>query len=207
MSAQAFLQFFNTPLTVIPNQNTKVILLNAPTQAVSIKRGAHINSWYDIIYSGGSLKYNEHEITQSAQRIQGVIKEEAQLLGNDSTKIFIGGISQGCCIAIESALSYKDRIGGVVALSGHALPSIIEQFEQNRINKSTFDKLKQISIFAYHGKQDYIIQEVWARKTYDRLKKIGFTKLQYFSEDSLGHTVSPTEIGKIRKFLGTVMKS
>ena len=85
-----------------------------------------------------------------------VIHEEAAELGNNYKRVFVGGISQGCCTALNAALSCDKVIGGVVGLSGHVLPAIIDQIEKDK--KGTFDeKKKNLSIFAYHGKMDQII--------------------------------------------------
>ena len=48
-TAEGFLEYFYSPVTLIPNNNTKVILLTAPEQAVTINGGDIMNSWYDIL--------------------------------------------------------------------------------------------------------------------------------------------------------------
>ncbi len=135
-----------------------------------------------------------------------MIKEEITLLNNDPLKVFIGGFSQGCCMAINTALSYEHTLGGVVGLSGHAFPSMIEMIEQD--TEGTFDgKKKDLRIFAYHGKADGVINEGKAGKTYEKLIAAGFTQLKYRTEEWLEHSVSPTEIEAIQEFLRSVMTS
>ena len=50
-SAESYLQYVSGADPMIPNQNTKVVLLTAPKIPVSIKGGAVINAWYDICAS------------------------------------------------------------------------------------------------------------------------------------------------------------
>ena len=50
-SSDGFLDFFFTSKSIVPNQNTKVILLNAPKQPVTCNGGFSMNSWYDILRS------------------------------------------------------------------------------------------------------------------------------------------------------------
>ena len=47
------------------------------------------------------------------------IDEEVKLLGGRHDRVFLGGMSQGCCIALASFLLYKrGRLGGVVGTGG-----------------------------------------------------------------------------------------
>ena len=50
--------------------------------------------------------------------IQRLVQEEVEIIG-DPTKVFLGGFSQGCCLALATFLTQlKYPIGGVVGLSG-----------------------------------------------------------------------------------------
>ena len=48
--------------------------------------------------------------------ILDIIREEASLLGNDPSKVFIGGINVGSVVALATYLLYNDTtpLGGVV---------------------------------------------------------------------------------------------
>jgi len=62
-SAEGFLDFFYSPKSVVPNANTKVILLNAPKQPVTCNGGYAMNSWYDILeLRGPNKKYDEASV-------------------------------------------------------------------------------------------------------------------------------------------------
>ena len=73
--ADSFVDFFYSPNPWLPNKNTKVILLQAPKQPVSINDGQLVPSWYDISYIPGSSKTqdNEMQIAKTNKRIQQVI--------------------------------------------------------------------------------------------------------------------------------------
>ena len=51
-SALGFLDFFYSKHSIVPNSNTKVVLLNAPKQPVTCNGGMSMNSWYDIFELG-----------------------------------------------------------------------------------------------------------------------------------------------------------
>ena len=51
-----------------------------------------------------------------------MIEEEAQKVQGDYSKIILGGVSQGCSVALQTALTAPYTLGGVIGLSGLALP-------------------------------------------------------------------------------------
>ncbi len=61
-SAEGFLDFFYNSDPLLPNKNTKVVLLNAPFVAVTCNGGMKMNSWYDIITFKPSIKVDESSI-------------------------------------------------------------------------------------------------------------------------------------------------
>ena len=57
-------------------------------------------------------------------KILNIVNEEIkENLGGDSTKIFIGGFSQGAALAFYVACEFEGDLGGWVMLSGHCLYS------------------------------------------------------------------------------------
>jgi len=76
-------------------------------------------------------------------------------------------------MAINVTLSCDQVLGGVIGLSGHVFPSMLELLEQDK--DGVFDEKKRnLRIFAYHGKADDLIDEGRAAKTYERIKNAGF---------------------------------
>ena len=73
--ADSFVDFFYSPNPWLPNKNTKVILLQAPKQPVSINDGQLVPSWYDISYIPGSSKTQDNDMQKAKTntRIQQVI--------------------------------------------------------------------------------------------------------------------------------------
>jgi phospholipase/carboxylesterase len=74
-----------------------------------------------------------------------IIEEEIALIG-DSRKVYVGGFSQGCCMALH-ALKLPKRLGGIIACSGFLFP-ITEISHENA----------ETPIFISHGKLDFTIQ-------------------------------------------------
>ena len=75
-TAEGFLNFFYSEKPWLPNMNTKVILLEAPKQPVTINNGEMMHSWYDIapiLGSKNQTQDNETQIAKTNKRIQQVI--------------------------------------------------------------------------------------------------------------------------------------
>ena len=94
-SSEGFLDFFHCKAPKLPNTETKVILLQAPTQPVSSMGGASMPSWYDMVPSGKGEETTDDEvqIAKSTKRVMQVINQEAKVLGGDYKKVFLGGFS------------------------------------------------------------------------------------------------------------------
>ena len=77
--------------------------------------GMQMNSWYDIMnMDWKDRSISESDVHKNSEWITSVIDQEIELLDGNSKGLFIGGFSQGGCMAIHSGLAYKDTIGGIV---------------------------------------------------------------------------------------------
>lgn len=203
-SAEGFLEFFYNPEPMLPNKNTKVVLLNAPCVPVTCNGGMKMNSWYDILTFKPKILVNEESIKENTERIIKRIEEEAKALNGDYSKVFVGGFSQGCCMALNSAILAPFTVGGVIGLSGAAFESLLATINSDKDNSRFGEKKKNLSIFVYHGKADEVITYPHAKESYDLLIASGFQKIQFNDENKLGHSVSPTEIAAIIEYMTKV---
>lgn len=58
------------------------------------------------------------EVKSNAERINQCIAKEAEILGNDFSKVVIGGFSQGCAMALYCGLQYPKKLGAILGFSG-----------------------------------------------------------------------------------------
>jgi predicted esterase len=52
-------------------------------------------------------KYDQPQIEDSVNIIMKLIEQEMKLVGGDPRRIFLGGFSQGACIALTTYLAFK----------------------------------------------------------------------------------------------------
>lgn len=102
-------------------KNIKFILINANKMDISWpnKNETKVRSWYDYYtdYSGLNKydKINLDHLNSANTYIHNIIDQEYKLL-MDYSKIIIGGCSQGGTLAWHSALTYPNKIGGIISL-------------------------------------------------------------------------------------------
>ena len=58
-----------------------------------------------------------------------MIKKEAEILGNDMTKIFLGGFSQGSFVSLYTSHVLKEKIGGVIII-GAFMSKVVEKLPE-----------------------------------------------------------------------------
>lgn len=103
--------------TLLPN--TKFVFPTARKRRSSAYGRATINQWFNI----ASLDDPAHRqatqlqgLAESAQELRAILAREVQAVS--SKNIILGGISQGCAMALFLLLSLEFPIGGFVGLSG-----------------------------------------------------------------------------------------
>lgn len=92
---------------------------NCPTAAtipVTLNLGFQMPSWFDIksLEVGGSE--DEAGIKEAAHQVHGMINNEVRA-GIPADRIILGGFSQGGALAVYSALTYPEKLAGVIGLS------------------------------------------------------------------------------------------
>ncbi len=151
------------------------LLLNAP------KKYYFGYSWYDLPPNDPMTG-----IESSSDLILEVI-EEVKTQGFQSEDIFLCGFSQGGCIAMETFYKYKEKLGGVVALSPRLYP------------KNIPSAFIPTPLFMAHGQFDEVIN-------FKETKEIVETKLATvldidFHHYEMGHEIDPYEILDLRNWL------
>ena len=186
-----YIEIFNKKDGPIP-ASFKIVLPSAPIQYVS-KIDSKTISWYDT-----KGKYNDvilesdivfEDMDKAGDNIKKLIINEAKKINNDYSKIFLGGFSQGACLAYHVALSFDFTLGGLISFCG--IPNSKTQIKENR------NKLNILSIAA--GK-DYIFPfEYLKNLTFNILGN--FTKLQFKELPDEKHSVSKVGLEETKNFI------
>lgn len=169
----------------------RFIFPNAPLQPVTINNGYVMRAWYDIISLQVDNHADEKGIAHSISAIQALIANE-ETRGVPSERIFLAGFSQGAVIALMTALTFPQKLAGVIALSGY-LPFVGSFFTQlTAINKN-------IPILLAHGTNDNVVPFFLGKATQNTLMKYDYAV--EWHEYTMPHSVCPEEIADISQWL------
>mmetsp|Transcript_101189 Transcript_101189/g.292615 ORF Transcript_101189/g.292615 Transcript_101189/m.292615 type:complete len:423 (+) Transcript_101189:3-1271(+) len=189
----------------------RVVLPTAPQQEQTcfkdwhVWRGAKLqwrrikfNSWFDYLTDRGGRSENDIELQSllaMRARIHGVIRQEVQRVG-DPRRVIVGGASQGCCLALDAALTYPEELGGVIGLVGHVLGS------------TPLDAGKRsMPVHLFHEASDQEMRWSWVKHTVKRLVDAGFNVISRREADpaGCGHWIQEIEGRWIRSALRCII--
>merc|ERR1740138_1727499 len=80
-------------------------------------RRKRFRAWFDYITDQGGSAENKIRLASLLAvraRIHSLIDREVQRLGGNPKRVILGGASQGCCVALDAALTYPEELGGVI---------------------------------------------------------------------------------------------
>ncbi len=167
----------------------RFILPHAPSIPVTVNGGFVMPAWYDILEMNIDRKIDEPQLIESATEVHKLIKRELDR-GIASDRIIVIGFSQGGAVAYHAALTYPDKLGGLLGLSTYFATA--QTIAVNPVNKN-------IPIQVHHGSLDPVVPEALGRRGYDDLLALG-CKAEYFTYP-MEHQVCLEEIEEISAWL------
>lgn len=172
--------------------NTRFILPQAPTRAVTINGGWAMPSWYDILgMSPTARMVDMSQLEDSTQQVIDLI-EAQRALGIDPARIFLAGFSQGGAVVLHAAfLRWQGALGGVLALSTYA-PTFKPDMQLSA-------EKQRIPVLCLHGSRDDVVATALGRTAHDLLAERGVAPR--WKEYPMGHEVIGEEIQDIAAWL------
>ena len=163
--------------------------------------GAPIPAWFDIktfdVATALTIPEDEEGIKASSAAIHKIIEDEISS-GIISSRIVVGGFSQGSAMSIYSILTNKNDMGGLLAISGYfplrnAFPGAAEEIN------------KDVEALQVHGTADTVTPYDTVAVISNRLMDAFMTNLEFKVYQGLGHTMIPEEILYIKGFVDRIL--
>ena len=171
----------------------KVILPTAPLSSVTLNNDQEMRSWFNIKNFKSEEDISKEEFLNNSNRIINIINREAENLNGDYKRIFIGGFSQGACIALNIGLNFEKELGGIIVFSGILFPFCTKNIKEEKLN---------IPIYIGHGINDDIISFKLAKMSYEYLTTKGYKNLS-IHDFYMGHCVNPQELIDMKEFINS----
>ena len=173
----------------------RFIFPHATIQPVTINGGMAMRSWYDILSPNLVKREDETGIRISERAIQALITRE-NARGVPSSRIVLAGFSQGCAMTLHTGIRFKEKLAGLMGLSGY-LPLIdMAAHERNQANAAT-------PIFLAHGTHDPVVTLERAEASRTKLLDLGY-QVQWHTYP-MPHSVCAQELDDISSFLQSVL--
>jgi phospholipase/carboxylesterase len=167
----------------------RFIFPHAKMRAITHNNGMQMPAWYDFVIKGLDREINAHDLKESTQHIMDLVQREVDR-GVPSQRIIIAGFSQGGAIAYQVAMSFKEPLAGLMAMSTY-VP------DTNTISQSVVSMGLPIHIF--HGDQDKVVPEALGLSAKQLLEDNGYSP--QYSQYAMDHSVCHSEIRDIAKFI------
>lgn len=147
-----------------------------------------MRGWFDI----SSLDFDQRQqdnagILASTESVRDLIQNEIDR-GVLANNIILAGFSQGGAVALYTALTHNQQLGGILALSTY-LP-----LQQSLLAEHTIKQLT-MPIMMAHGNYDNVIPLSVGTQSRDFMQQLGID-IEWFAYD-IAHSVSQEEIHQI----------
>lgn len=195
----------------VTGANVRVILPTAPFQEQTcfkdwiVWRGEKLkwrrikfHSWFDYLTDKGGRSENHLNLESKLEMREGLhalIDREVQRIG-DPRRVILGGASQGCCVALDAALTYPEVLGGVIGVVGHVLGST--PLEPSK---------RHMPLHLFHEATDGEMKWSWVKGTVQRLVDAGFNVISRREKDpaGCGHWIQDIEGQWVRQGLRRIV--
>lgn len=138
-------------------------------------------SWYDYISNSDGLKEDAIDLDSLLvvrKILHGIIRREAAELGGRSHRVILGGKSQGCCTALDAALTFPERLGGFIGVVGHLLGCTAVEPQGPQC---------ATPLHFFHEPDDAIMRWPWVSAAEQRLRSAGYNVHSRRCADPEGH--------------------
>jgi len=173
----------------------RFVFPHAPSMPVTVNGGYVMPAWYDILGPDLVSQQDAAGIQASERAIVALIAQEVAR-GIPAERIVLAGFSQGCAMALHTALRLPQKLAGIMALSGY-LP-LADRFTAERHPANA-----QTPVFMAHGMQDPVVVIARGEASRDALAALG-QPVEWHSYP-MPHSLHPREISDISAFLTRVL--
>lgn len=210
--ASLFKHLQTSPQTAKVFEHSVIVLPYSPNQAVTANGGYVMPSWFDIKSFGSSdpKNYNLEEFTKSSEMISELINNIQKEYQIEDGKIIVGGFSQGGALALSSNLFLKEKLGGIICLSGFNVWDSSSNPQLSSYYKELSSEVKKVPVFHGTGDMDPMVSLQRAKSA----KEFYINSIQSLNSESYSfnvyegcvHSTDPQELFDMTEFVSKIVK-
>jgi phospholipase/carboxylesterase len=180
-------------LDLAPGLEVRFVFPHAPSMPVTLNNGFVMPAWYDILSLELERRVDDRQLRASSAAVGALIARENER-GIPSERVVIAGFSQGGAVGFELALTWPERLAGLIALSTYfATRDSIVPHPANAA----------LPVMIGHGSHDPMVDERFGQQSAARLRELGHA-VEYHSYP-IEHSVSMEEIKDIGRFVSACL--
>ncbi|MGZ5847098.1 MAG: alpha/beta hydrolase [Ramlibacter sp.] len=153
-------------LQLQPVGPVRFVFPHAPVMPVTINNGYRMRAWYDILGTELVKREDEAGLRASLAAVEALLVREQQR-GMPAGRIVLAGFSQGCAMALLAGLRHRERLAGIVGLSGYLPLAATTAAERSQANALT-------PIFLGHGVHDNVVVLQRGLDSCEALRGLGY---------------------------------
>ena len=173
----------------------RFVLPNAPVRPVTINGGYRMRAWYDILGTETQGIQDEAGLRASLQLVEELIEREKRR-GIPAHRIVLAGFSQGCAMSLLTGLRHRERLAGIVGMSGYLPLAETTAAERSEANLQT-------PLFLAHGQFDNVVVMQRGTHSRDALRALGYEV--EWHEYPMAHSLCMDEVRDLEAFLRKVL--
>lgn len=167
----------------------RFVFPHAPQMPVTLNNGFVMPAWYDILGLDLGRRVDEAGLRASARAVGELIARE-NARGVPAQRIVLAGFSQGGAVGYELALTWPERLAGLLAMS---------TYFATRESVAPHPANADLPIAIHHGDADPLVREAQGRAAADHLQTLGYP-VEYRTYP-MEHAVCPAQIRDIGLWL------
>jgi phospholipase/carboxylesterase len=182
---------FASELQLGPVGPVRFVFPHAPVMPVTINNGYRMRAWYDILGTDLVRREDEAGLRASLTAVEALLaREEAR--GIRSDRIVLAGFSQGCAMALLTGLRHRERLAGIVGMSGYLPLAATTAAERSEANSRT-------PVFLAHGSHDNVVPVARGQASCELLRELGHPV--DWHEYPMAHSVCLEEVQDLNAWL------
>ena len=183
-------------LRLQPVGDVRFLFPHAPVMPVTINNGAPMRAWYDILGMDLVPREDETGLHRSRGDVEALLAREKER-GMAADRIVLAGFSQGGAMALLTGLRHRERLAGIVGLSGYLPLAQSTAAERSDANALT-------PVFMAHGQHDGVVSIERGKASREVLRALGHPV--EWHEYPMEHSVCMEEIADLNRWLLQVLR-
>jgi phospholipase/carboxylesterase len=149
-------------------------------------------AWFGLSYSDGKPVINPEQAEKSRVVLNTFINQLIERYHIDTSKVFLGGFSQGGIMSYSVGLTFPQKFAGIFILSSRLLPEVKPLIRETK-------ELSQLNIFIAHGIADPVLPLSYAHEARAYLQHL--TSKITCHEYEMGHSIGDAELSDLKNWL------